>query len=56
MHAACNMFKILRREYVVEQYLRAGAQFGESVVALFAGECSDVETRRGLDGINSPEQ
>jgi hypothetical protein len=43
---ACNMFNILRREYVVEQYLRAGALFGASAVALFAGECSDVESAR----------
>ncbi|HEY9789465.1 MAG TPA: hypothetical protein V6D22_03635 [Candidatus Obscuribacterales bacterium] len=43
---ACNMFNIMRREYVVEQYLRAGAQFGASAVALFAGECSDVESSR----------
>ena len=36
----------LRREYVVEQYLRAGAQFADVLAKLYLGECISIEKSR----------
>lgn len=44
--AVCTTINNLRREYVVEQYLRSGAQFGDAAAQLFTGECTDLESAR----------
>jgi hypothetical protein len=44
--AVRTSFNNLHREYLVEQYLRAGAQFGDAITSMFIGECVDLETAR----------
>jgi hypothetical protein len=48
--ALCRSARTLRREYVIEQYLRSGAQFGDALNRLFMGECvalDDIKKRFG---------
>ena len=40
--AVRRSMRTLRHEYVIEQYLRTGAQFGDALNRLYMGECVDI--------------
>lgn len=44
--AVCTSASNLRREYIVEQYLRAGTRYGNGLSRLFTGECVDLQSAR----------
>src|SRR5579872_7424400 len=37
---------VLRREYVIEHYLRAGARFGDALAKLYIGDCIPLDAVR----------
>lgn len=42
--ALCRSARGLRREYIIEQYLRAGARFGDALGRLEMGECVPLDS------------
>jgi hypothetical protein len=44
--AMFRSFTNLRQEYLVEQYLRSGAVFGDAVSKLYTGGCVDLQAAR----------